>query len=269
MWVEEWLPAIKDVFQILFFAVVGIVAVLTYVKAKKSLLQPIKVEIFKEQLKVCSDVLGLFSGKEEHQLRDDFAFKGLFRANSCLLLDDYASLFFDAKIDESKAPYNKKNCPRSRVIDIEEFQKSIEVCDGHVVEDVNEKERKVDKPDPCTKAAIWSRHTVCIIELPRGFVEMEESLYKIMRSPLLPRKCRRLLDEYMGIVRKNIYTLGNILNENAQELPEKYPNIDLMKKASTDWLHHKYMGQFHTLREKANEITNFFSEYFGIERLLD
>lgn len=267
MWIKELLPFIKDVFQILFFLVIGIVTILTYLKAKKSLLQPIRTEIFKEQLKVFSDILGLFSGKEEHELRNDFAFEKLFQANSVLLLDDYASLFFDVKIDADKRPYNDKNCPNLIVIDMEEFQRNIEVCDGHVVEDI--KEKKSDEPDPRTKAAIWSNRRVCTIKLPKEWIEMQDRLFKIMRSPLLPAKCRRLLNEYMSIVKKNIDTLCSILNESSQELPEKYSNIETIKKASTDWLHHKYMGKFHILREKANEITNFFAEYFSVDKMLD
>ncbi|HZN99519.1 MAG TPA: hypothetical protein VFB61_17480, partial [Gemmatimonadales bacterium] len=60
---------------------------LTYRQARRTVLQPLRTEIFKKQLDGMTQVLQLFIGKAEHQLLDDFAFDELYSANIALLYD--------------------------------------------------------------------------------------------------------------------------------------------------------------------------------------
>jgi uncharacterized protein YbcI len=101
----------RDVVQIGFFIVVAAVTVLTYSKAKRTLLQPIRTEVFKEQIKVFAEILSYFTGKNEVDLATDAAIDELWRANAFSLLDDYGRLFFDLKIDSETRPYSTKLCP--------------------------------------------------------------------------------------------------------------------------------------------------------------
>ena len=107
----NWLSSCRDIFQVFFFIVIGVVRILTYIKAKKSLLQPIKTEVFKEQIKVFANILEQISGKSEISLRNDFDFDKVFTVNVASMYDHYASLFFDIQFDESKRPYNRNECP--------------------------------------------------------------------------------------------------------------------------------------------------------------
>ena len=56
----QYLPSVREAIQAMFFIVVGTVTVLTYLKAKRTLLQPIRTEIFKEQIKTFAELLGFF-----------------------------------------------------------------------------------------------------------------------------------------------------------------------------------------------------------------
>jgi hypothetical protein len=54
-----WIGYLKDALQCLFFIVTGVLVVITYLGTRKTLLQPIRTEVFKEQLKVFSRILEL------------------------------------------------------------------------------------------------------------------------------------------------------------------------------------------------------------------
>lgn len=181
---------LKDLFQILFFIVIGTISILTYLKAKKTLLQPLRTEIFKKQLRDFANILKLCVGKTEHDLRNDFAFSKLIFANSCSLLDEYARLFFDLKIKREDRPYNKHDFPLARITK-EALKTKFTLCNGYMQE--AEKPKESEKPDSQIKAAIWSKYRYDIIFLPKEFYQKEEQFHKIMESPLLPKNCLSLL----------------------------------------------------------------------------
>lgn len=110
---QDIVSIVRDIFQILFFVIVGLVTLLTYLKAKRTLFQPIKTEVFKEQIKVFSDILSFFRGKKEIDLSNEFNFDKLLEVNCISLIDDYASFHFDMKFDINERPYNASLCPVS------------------------------------------------------------------------------------------------------------------------------------------------------------
>jgi hypothetical protein len=262
---SQWLSLLKDFFQIVFFVVVGIITILTFLKAKKTLLQPIRTEIFKSQLHEFSKILKMFTGKREMELRDDFAFGKLFIANCCNLLDTYGSLFFDIKIDTQKRLYSIKNCPAS-IMTKTWVAKHIELRDDYKIDE--EKEKNQERPDPRTKAAIWSEFEYGNIWIPKEFIEMKAQFEKIMDSPLIPKDCLSLLEDYLGTINQNVNILGQLLTEKAKELPEKYPSPVSFSKASYLWIHHEYMRRFQLLEEKADKIIKYLRTYFEADTIL-
>lgn len=111
----ETLDYIVRTIEALFYVLTGTVALLTYLGARKTILQPIKTEIFRNQVEVFTSIMKLFNGKSEYEIRQAFGFKEMLRANILSLLDDYAQVFFDINIDPDKRPYNKRDCPRSMI----------------------------------------------------------------------------------------------------------------------------------------------------------
>jgi hypothetical protein len=107
----NYLDLVKDITQIVFWAVAATVAVLTYRQARRTILQPIRTEVFKLQLQAMSEIMGLFLGKDELSLRSELAFQTLFDVNVCDLCDAYAANFFDVKFDRENRPYNSRDCP--------------------------------------------------------------------------------------------------------------------------------------------------------------
>jgi hypothetical protein len=72
---QTWTSFGRDITQTLFFIAVGTVTVLTYLKAKRTILQPIRTETFKEQLRAFTEVLRLFGGKRRSSSGSIFTFR--------------------------------------------------------------------------------------------------------------------------------------------------------------------------------------------------
>jgi hypothetical protein len=249
--IKEWLPIIRDVAQLLFFTVVSVITVLTYSKAKRTLLQPIRTEVFKEQLKLFSDILRSFTGKGESELKKDFAFQKVLFVNISALYDDYEALFFNTEIGEDRRPYNTHECPRNHVV-----QKNIEW-----VELV--KDHSLKKSDSRTKAAVWGNYRYGLIRIPKEFLAKEEELRRIMGSPLLPQRVVNLLNDYLTLAHANVNHVAEVLSECAQEMPLKYLSLDSLQNASFVWIENRYMHETAKFRleDKAKEISKHLRGY--------
>lgn len=255
---------VKDLFQIGFFILIGAISLLTYIKARKTLLQPIRTEIFKEQLKLFQRLLSYFTGKSELELREVFAFEELFHVNCLKLLDDYASSFFGIEIERDGRPYNTPNCPET-MVSLEDAERYFELDTKPLRPEAAKQE---PRSDARTRAATWRKYKYSLISLPRRHLEARRELANITDSPLLPKGYLLLVEDYVKTVHENVSALGQILTECAARLPEKYPTAEHLQKASTGWIWNQYNRGFQDLEEKATSISSFVREYFSTDTLL-
>lgn len=102
------LDDIVKIIEALFYVSTGTVAVLTFLSARKTILQPMKTEVFKNQVEVFTSIMKLFNGKTESEIRHAFDFDEMLRANIFKLLDDYLETFYNVTFDYNERPYNKK-----------------------------------------------------------------------------------------------------------------------------------------------------------------
>jgi hypothetical protein len=84
---NDILTTTKTAVEIVFFAIASVVTVLTYHHARKTVLQPFRAEVFKEQLRLFAEILRRFSGRHEHELKNDIAWEQMVEANIENLLD--------------------------------------------------------------------------------------------------------------------------------------------------------------------------------------
>ena len=102
--VGPYVSEARDLVQIVFFLTVALITVLTYLNARRTLLQPLRTEVFKEQITILSDALRLFVGKGEHDLRNSWGLSEMLDGNAYFLLDEHARIFFGVKVDWNKRP---------------------------------------------------------------------------------------------------------------------------------------------------------------------
>jgi hypothetical protein len=105
---------IKDLFNIIFFITMGTVSVLSYQKAKKTILQPMRNEVFKQQLDIFQKIMELFNGKSETELREFFGIREMVNINISLLLDSYIMSELGYKVTGER-PHDIDNCPRAMI----------------------------------------------------------------------------------------------------------------------------------------------------------
>lgn len=258
----DYLVVLKDVVQIVFWLLAGVLAVLTYRQARRTVLQPIRTEVFKEQLKVMSEVMSLFVGKSEIPLRGDFDFYALFNANACYLLDSYAASSFDKKFDPDERLYNSTDCP-IKIHTIESIARTSSSQEGVDRQQGSAVYSKVYVGD-------WSLHKVDRLYLNKQCCEMTQKITQLLENPLLPSRMVELLSEYLKIVGNNQSILMRLLEQEAKNLPVKFLSLHEMDGDGHAWsrnLLNEYMKQFEHFKPVADEIVNFVRDYFGTDNL--
>jgi len=236
------------------------VAILTYRQARRTVLQPIRTEVFKEQLKVMSETMSRFIGKHELALRDDFDFRALFDANACYLLDSYVASVFDKRFDSDKRLYNERACPM-KIVPIDAV--------------VNSSKPKVDSRTPPVDVTYsqvwigdWKDYSAGKLYINKQCVEMNQSVTRLLENPLLPVKLAELLSEYLVVVVKNQFVLLKLLDHASRELPGRFPSLQAIDHVA--WsreLWDAYMKEFNHLKPLADEIVKFVRCYFEADNL--
>lgn len=263
------LSASRDVTQIVFFIVIGVITILTYRKAKLTLLQPLRTEVFKQQLEVFGVVLGAVR-HHEIDLRNKFGFQELIEVNMVALYDSYARQFFDLNVPQEESPYNITKCPQIRIFaeaggTYRSSFPNLRLADGHLK---SEDQPAKEVPDPNTRAALWAGYKYNAIRLPKQFVEKEEEIASIADSPLITRELARLISDLEQTVDANVALVSTVLTEAAKEMPEKYPNVDTLKKSSFGWILVRYNKGFAHLEPKSEAIADYMRKYFKVEDLM-
>ena len=239
---------IKDYVQIASWLILGTVAVLTYRKARQTILQPIRTEVFRIQLVAMTEIMRLFHGKSELDLRGAFAFSALFLVNAREMYDAYTANFFDKTFDIKDRPYNSRDCP----LRMGEHVEIAAVPDSLAV-----------------RQARWAKYQHDHLHINRQYMEMEEHLTTLLTNPVLPLDFVELLTRYRAQAAANQIVLMKTLEDGAREMPERFPTLQSLDDEEFPYeLQHQYMANFEHLEPLAIEIVEFIRSYFDAENLM-
>jgi len=256
----KYVELIEKLAQIAFWAVAASVAVVTYRQARRTVLQPIRTEIFKSQLTAMSQIFGLFLGKHELELRAEFDFRALFDANLWKLIDAYASNFFGLEFDAANRPYNSHDCPIR-----EGISPGTQPSTSYTLAEQGRPDTPSD--DPRAQLARWNEYKTDYLCINRKFWDAEKNFTVLLENPLLPLELVNLLTKYRRTAAQNRTVLLNILDATAKELPEKYGSREELEQMSPDWVWHRYMQDFNHLKPIADQIVDYIRGYFDPDNL--
>ncbi|AST58047.1 MAG: hypothetical protein GX895_08870 [Clostridiales bacterium] len=97
VWLSENITWIKDIFWVVFTSIATIVSIKTYIRAKSTILQPLRTEVIKRQTDLLVELLSFLLDRQK-----DFYFKidyfGLVNTNVFLTMRDYGYLLNENKI---------------------------------------------------------------------------------------------------------------------------------------------------------------------------
>jgi hypothetical protein len=236
MQLMKHLQLVMDISQAAFWVTASVIAILTYIQARRTILQPFRTVLFTKRLKAMTEIMRLFLGKDELALREAFEFEKLFAVNACALHDAYATDAFGIQVERDSRPYNWGDCPRFA---------------GNL------------------KGMPWKLHK-CLY-LNREFLAMTDLLNEVLENPILPRGLVDLLTAYRDQAWSNEGALWEILVEAAKEIAEKYPSLAALEESSSDWLkrdvRNRWMDKFNQLTPMAHRINEFIRSYFEDESL--
>ena len=262
----SYLASARDLAQTGFYLVVGVVTVLTYRKAKLTLLQPLRTEVFKQQIATFTELLSLVR-HPEFELREQFGFGEMVHANITQMYDAYARHFFDVTVPEDERPYGRKNSPGAIFLANSDGKcNAIEIDVSYVRQD-NQKSNEL--PDPRTRAALWAHYQHNPIALSTGFSKSKDQLSRIADSPLITKELADKIGDLQMTISKDVHRLSEILTEAAKEMPEKYPTLAALQKGSFGWISSRYNSGFTALGPKSKAISDYMRRYFKVDKLME
>ena len=257
----------KDIFQILFFLLVGLITVLSYRQAKRTLFTPIKTETFKMQVKSFEEILAFFQSKSEVDFTHLFDLDFILKANSQLLFLDYIRHFFKDEIEIDKEKIKELEMNFSGAIASQSWAEKNFVSPEYF--DKKEPEVPEEIKNPALILENWKNFEYGPISYTKKYSEETDNLNKLIASPLIPDKLKTKMEEFDRIVHYNLSLVGIVLNEIAQELPQKFPTTESTKKLELAGIWNEYNKRKEDLEPKAKEILSYIREYLKIDSLIE
>ncbi len=260
----EWpnLEDIKNIFNTLFFITTGTVAILTYRQARKTVLQPLRTEVFKEQIKIMGEILELFNGKNQNDLKEDLDFRRIFDGNCQRMFDTFARYFFNVNVNKEKRLYSDF---RDAIVSVDFLNRNFTLADNDVKEVAASKEQVIYKNEEALE--IWSRYQLGMVSVSNKFSEYEKNILKLASSPMIPTELSDLLNEYLNEMQKCIVKIDEVITRCAQEMSDRYKNIDSLRKSSNNWIYTVYPKD-DGLEECARNIIVYIRNYFDTDNLI-
>lgn len=228
---QELTSWILDLVQIVFYFVVTVLTYLTYTHARKTILQPMKAETYKEQIRVLTVIAETYCGYSESQLCAQSGLHELVNMNAQKVQDDFVRDHGTQIIDPETRLYAKSNT-RETTINLKS-QKAEEwvllQCPSDEVEAAPLSERQQPKRD-------WSTFVWEELHLPKVFVEARDKLSALLRHPLLPQDVQQALVNYEKSVEANVLALQELLTTAGRELDDKLRRERQLKLNTHFWI---------------------------------
>ncbi|MTJ52865.1 hypothetical protein FJR38_09475 [Anabaena sp. UHCC 0253] len=250
--IQIWLQSIQIITQIIFYVVGTLVTAATFLKARKTLLQPLRTEVFKEQIKIFTQILDLFAGKNDLELRKDYGLDQVFESNiKYIFLPDLEAKNLHFK----KYPIMKIVYPNI-FTDIKEFN-TVRDLDAMTFRNLLDQEKIPPRS---------------ILILNENYYTGRKNLLSIMDSPILPKKMTELINDFLFTVDNNILVASQILFKYLDELEQKL-SISESKDELTDkyilLMELDYSTKHIQLEPKAKFITDYVRDYFKPDMIFD
>ncbi len=237
-----WLSAARDITQVVFYCVVTVVTILTFLRARKTLLQPLRTEVFKAQLGIFSELLRLLGGKTDGELKEEFGVTALVAANATYYLHKYAQIVFDEEIDAKTTLYSFERCPQSIFIAEPDGRVDSLIRADHATPELLQ--RLAHERAASDKMVRWAAEAkVREIRLPRKYVEAVDQFQKLMSSPLLPKPVLELCDSFIKAVEQNTFVLQKVLSECCLEMRNKYKTVEELYATGYAWIQIKFIDE--------------------------
>ena len=225
-----------DWVQIAFWIAAGLVAVLSYLQARKTFFQPLKLEVFKLQMALLARVHELCVGPERGGTVQAFDLDRIGSVNAYLALADYARTQFGEEGSaalEALNPGSLKDFEVQRAVAISAGASSIEI-------------------------------QILVIEKYRRALA---ELRSLDRDLLLPTRLRELLDALLSATMAYVSQYMATPTASRQRLAELYPTLESLQAIDRVSLWKTRLQGLVSVQNAGEQIVGYVREYYEVDHI--
>jgi hypothetical protein len=256
---------VKDWVQIGFWVIASLLACLTYLNARRGVLQPLRTEVFKAQLEALKNVQSLFIAKSELELRDAVALGEMVKQNAQNLLSDFAKVHFGQVY------------PRPGMTTGDAW-KPLNPDSGKIIQDSKWFDCNLSLTED--RSAFWKTYKIPGLQIPNAHSIGCDVIRQTLEHPLLPTPVQKSLEAYMSALAINVDTLVDVLNRCAAELPQRYATVDSIDQIvdgvdGRSWISNSYYRELSLengkkyMRQFADDVLRSIRDYLQADDLLN
>lgn len=250
-WIITNIVWVKDTFTVIFLILATVISIKTYIKAKKTILQPLRTEVVKRQADLLSTLikdLGINSG----ELLFKIDYHGIAELN---ILKYLSEMGCEYRSHEKILEYVKKHTAGSLIVcgDTDEL-KEINVVIGL------EKEGDVFEPDDKQEKAYKGNFKLELLYITPIYQDFLMNLNNYINSPFIPQK----IQEELGQLRKDVeYNLHVVMKQSFEELINKM-FLNMKEGKFDEWL--KPAGLINHFLIKSKDHKNYSIKIISLIR---
>lgn len=195
---KENISWVKDVFTLFFVGTGTVVAILTYIRARATILQPIRTEVIKKQSELLSKFLQTLS-ENNQSFEVGLDYVNLVHINVLLTLRDYGFVFKEhnellEKINNSLVGWTP--CGRTNIL------KDVEIIGSFAksTENIKEKDYRIDMFNNLKKGEI----DVDKIYITKRHAEFVKLISHYKDDPFMPNSIQQILNELFNNINNNL-----------------------------------------------------------------
>lgn len=245
---------IKDIFNILFFLLTGILAIMTYFNARKTLFSPIRTEVFKLQIKEFEEIISKFRDIDENKILEMFDEEKILYINFCCIMIAYAKRAFNMQIKYEN--YNPKDAI-GFIISASKFEKCMEkvelVSSPPESKGIEEKEEDIG----CE-----------VLSYTKKYEENTEEIKNLSKSPVLPSIISNKILVIYNKESDNIKIMRETLDDFCKKLPLIASNVEDFRKISLSGLYNIYNSKRIEIKPFFEDVNSEINKYLKIEGLI-
>lgn len=262
------IETIKNLANIVFFIVVALVTILSYLQARKTIFAPIRTETFKLQLKVFEEILLFFQNKSEHDFLEAFDYERITSLNTLQMADSYTAKFFDGEIKINKEERKEALKPLIRaMVSLEYMEKYFEKIDAETPLSKQAVEDKKIK-NPALILANWHKYEHGMIGYTKEYQDQVKELARLSASPLVPKHLRERIGKFQKLAHDNLLLIGKTITECSKLMPDHFPVASDMKNFSSEWVWNEFNEKRNQFELLSKEILDFMNDYLKIENIM-
>lgn len=258
----------KNLVNIVFFFVIAIVTILSYLHARKTVFAPIRTETFKLQLKTFEEILLFFQDKSEADFLNAFDFNRIASLNTLQMADYYVAKFFEEELHIDKDNRTETLKPLIGAIVSKEYAEkyfSKANTESPIVK-APPLEKKIK--NPALILANWNKYEHGMIGYTKEFQDQKNELTRLASSPLLPKPLRESIGKFQTLAHENITILGKTITECAVLMPNHFPLASDMKDFETSWVWNEFNEKRKHFEPVAQEVLAYMNSYLKIDELM-